>query len=789
MNRGNLRAVFLVAAVATIAQPARAEVTAEQVRTAIAKGVGFLKNQQDKVRGNWPEHAGQPGGLTALCVLALVNAGEDPQEPYLQRALDYLRSIERPTMTYAAALRTMAFCAAEPERDLVLIRQNAAWLESTQNKEGPRRGAWSYSSSRGGGDNSNTQFALLALHEAERAGVEIQENTWRLALDYWIQNQENDGSWTYYKNVPPLPATGSMTCAGVASLVIAAGKLSEGDARIGPDGSVECCGRRSGEAQNVEDRIERGLEWLGQRFSVYSNPGNTSWLLYYLYAVERVGRLTGRRFLGQHDWYREGADMLVSRQDRLSGFWMGTGHIERNPIVSTSFALLFLSKGRRPVVVSQLRHGVQGIGAGRDWNQHRSAIRNLTQRVEQSWKRDLTWQTVDANSATVADLLEAPVVFLSGSRPLELSAKQKTGLRDYVMQGGFLFVEACDGDGCRGEEFDRSFRALMRELFPSSPLRKLPPDHAVWYADRKVDPRNIPPQLWLEGVEACCRTSVVYCPRSLSCYWELSPGNRRLELAEPAAGRIEACLRIGQNVLAYATNRELKEKLDRPRVTVDDNPNDQLTRGTLRVPKLVHDGGANEAPNALANLLRVCRREVQMRASSDRILIEATDPNLFDFPILFMHGRRSFRFSAAERRALAEFLQRGGFVFADAICASPEFAESVRREFQALLAEQRFERIPPDHPLFTTEYRGFDLSSVTLRDPQARRGDDPLEARLTRTTPVLEGLMLNDRLAVILSPYDISCALENQASLECKGYVTADAARIGVNVILFALEQ
>jgi hypothetical protein len=42
---------------------------------------------------------------------------------------------------------------------------------------------------------------------------------------------------------------------------------------------------------------------------------------------------------------------------------------------------------------------------------------------------------------------------------------------------------------------------------------------------------------------------------------------------------------------------------------------------------------------------------------------------------------------------------------------------------------------------------------------------------------------------VVLSPYDISCALEKGASLECKGYVAQDAARIGANVILFGLQQ
>jgi hypothetical protein len=42
---------------------------------------------------------------------------------------------------------------------------------------------------------------------------------------------------------------------------------------------------------------------------------------------------------------------------------------------------------------------------------------------------------------------------------------------------------------------------------------------------------------------------------------------------------------------------------------------------------------------------------------------------------------------------------------------------------------------------------------------------------------------------VILSPYDISCALEKGASLDCKGYIPPDAAKIGANVLLYALQQ
>ena len=54
---------------------------------------------------------------------------------------------------------------------------------------------------------------------------------------------------------------------------------------------------------------------------------------------------------------------------------------------------------------------------------------------------------------------------------------------------------------------------------------------------------------------------------------------------------------------------------------------------------------------------------------------------------------------------------------------------------------------------------------------------------------MLEGLQIDDRYAVVFSPYDISCALESSSAMQCKGYIKEDAARLGTNIILFALQQ
>jgi hypothetical protein len=672
-------------------------------------------------------------------------------------------------MVYSTALQTMVFCAAEPEIDAPLIRRNADWLQSIQQTEGENRGGWAYSGSRGNGDPSNSQFALLGLYEAERVGVRIQPAVWQLALVYWMRIRREDGSWGYLRGEPP---KGSMTCAGISSLIICAGKIHPGDARVIND-KVQCCA-----PQTNLDPIEQSLQWLGKAFSVNRNPGpamlGRHYLYYYLYALERVGRLSGRRFIGRHDWYREGAAMLVAQQDGLRGMWRGEGHAEDNPLIATSFALLFLSKGRRPVVIGKLKYGDEN-----EWDLHRGAVGNVVRRAEQRWRKDLTWQTIDIRAATVEDLLEAPVLFLSGRDSLDLTDPQMETLRKYVEEGGFIFAEAC----CGGKGFDRGFRRLVQ---PLGELRPLPPDHPVWFAEQKVEPLSRP----LFGIDACCRTSIVYCPRDeLSCFWELSQGDRETDYPKVINEEIETCLRIGANVLTYATNRELKNKLDRPQLALTGTPDELPERGVLYVPKLLYSGGGDDVPNALPNMLAFARSRAGLRIGVENRLVSATDPALCEYPLVFIHGRRTFRFSPAERKALATFVARGGVLFGDAICASPEFAAAFRREMAAIFPDQKMQRIPPEHPLFTQNFRGFNLSNVTLRDPQIRSEDDPLKANLTRITPLLDGLEIDDRLGVVFSPYDISCALEKGASLQCKGYIKEDAAKLAMNILLFAMQQ
>ena len=115
--------------------------------------------------------------------------------------------------------------------------------------------------------------------------------------------------------------------------------------------------------------------------------------------------------------------------------------------------------------------------------------------------------------------------------------------------------------------------------------------------------------------------------------------------------------------------------------------------------------------------------------------------------------------------------------------------ESFRNEMTAIFPDRKLERIAPDDPMLTPNYGGFDLKVVSRRDPAAPGQGGGMEAAVRKVPPDLEGIKFQDRWGVIFSPYDLSCALEKRDSLECSGYTREDADRIGLNVVLYSLQQ
>ena len=375
----------LVALLALASPAAAQEVDQSKIDEAISKGAAFLTKKYAK---GFNENAWNSS--LELVMLTLSHAKVDPEDEVFKKGLQQLESTKL-QYTYRVAALAMALQRIDPKKYQEKIAHCAQWLVDTQLPEGE----WGYpdtltspeetpkpievdapkppkepkkEAKAGGtqaavvikrspttrslnlkarGDISNAQFAVLGLKACADAGMEIPKDTWGRALAYFLKTQNQDGGWGYYFNGMKDKSYASMTSAGVCSIAICRAGLGMKDPlKVQP--------------------VQAGLIWLGQNFKADENAFATKshvadperWLYYYLYSIERAGRIAGVEELGRKKWYPIGAQFLLKGQKADGSWWTGlegvqwkaAGDIET---ADTCFAILFLTKATPPLTISE----------------------------------------------------------------------------------------------------------------------------------------------------------------------------------------------------------------------------------------------------------------------------------------------------------------------------------------------------------------------------------------------------------------------------------------------------
>ncbi len=181
-------------------------------------------------------------------------------------------------------------------------------------------------------DNSNTQFAILALWRAQQYDVPTKRSL-NLIVRRYMSSQNADGSWGYHYQYGggggAIQLPNSMICVGLIGLAVGHGLV-----KARPAG------------QPVQDaRIINGLIALSANIGQpVENRGKLSMQnLYFLWSLERVAVLYNLPTIGDKDWYRWGAQVLVRNQQN-EGHWAGGLYIGSTPTIDTCLALLFLKR-------------------------------------------------------------------------------------------------------------------------------------------------------------------------------------------------------------------------------------------------------------------------------------------------------------------------------------------------------------------------------------------------------------------------------------------------------------
>ncbi|MDB5298126.1 MAG: hypothetical protein JWO31_4109, partial [Phycisphaerales bacterium] len=338
-------------------------------------------------------------------------------------------------------------------------------------------------------DNSTSQYGLLGAWSAAEAGVKVPIPYWDLVTNHWRIKQLSTGQWEYESGKG---ATTNMTTAGVASALVAY-EYSEMVANAGSVGK---------EPYNAT--IKKGLAWLEK-----GNNGISAGNGYGYYGVERVGLASGYKFFGANDWYRYYARKLVDIQAKAkTPNWPSSAFYGEVP--ETAYNLLFLSRGRHPILMNKLRFDGDGK-TPTFWANRPQDAAALAKTVSKQIEKPLNWQVVNVASPW-EQWTDGPILTLASHVPVKFSDGDLEKIRSYVEAGGILYTQADGGSPA----FDRFAHQLCKDLFKRE-LTAVPANHPL-YTNESVF--RIQPPVPLKMATNGSRVLMVHSNVDLAKSWQ-----------------------------------------------------------------------------------------------------------------------------------------------------------------------------------------------------------------------------------------------------------------------------
>ncbi|MEC9353462.1 MAG: hypothetical protein VYD81_09110, partial [Planctomycetota bacterium] len=372
----------------------------KRINAAIARGKDNLMGQLPGMTAKPP--GGYPMGRLSLPLAAALKGGASAKDPVIVAAFDRLAKMQ-PSKTYGVSCylfaldalarrqakegvqrRGRTYVGRKPHQAKGDVRkrmgQMVEWLVGAR-AEG--MGYWNYGYCSAPGaqrhDFSNAQFAVLGLQIGIEHGIPVPRKVFeeiakifistqtlieapeKIKISYGLRLEDllssrkttakaqstsftvKPGGWQY--TAVKGGSKASMTAAGASSLLVARNGLGRANFAL---------------RQAVDKALVRSYAWINKNFASFIQAGGGGHGLYTMYSLEKVGDLGEIEKFGDHNWYVEGATILLDKQQGDGG-WAG-GY------VNTSFAIFFLTRATRlkPYSAPKILTNSPGAGGSAD---------------------------------------------------------------------------------------------------------------------------------------------------------------------------------------------------------------------------------------------------------------------------------------------------------------------------------------------------------------------------------------------------------------------------------------
>lgn len=751
--------------------------TDREVENAIQKGIGFVLQhfRDDELMPGVASNEVERQGLNALMVYSLLHCSQFVNDPRISIKSEEMRQrIEKmklhemePTdvpnhpVTYARSLRVCALSVYNRNEDREALGRDVQWLinashaggyqyddvyirpappakpgdKNTPTPSAPPLRPGVHPPGQFYPDNSNSQYGLFGVWTAAESGVSVPQSYWDAVERYWTNGQAPDGTWGYHPGMTQ-GTTYTMTLAGITALSVTRDYLPSG-AGTSPEAHDA-----AGEA------LKKSLQWFTQGDNAIQMRGDWG---YALYGLERAALATGLMYAGGHDLYRELASQVI-REQTPGGSWKGDHG--RGALIDTSFALLFLARGRNPVMMDKLAYDGK-------WNNRSRDLSLLTRYCSYAMERPMNWQTVGLHLEW-QQWLDAPILYIAGSEPIEFTDTDIAKLRSYANAGGLIFTHA----DLNSSKFNAFVEQLAAKLFPEYKLQDVAENDDLYSMVFPVNAKQYP----LKAVGNGSRRLLVHSSKDLAAGWV----SRTTQMRQNAS-------RVAINLLVYASGRgRLMSRTDS--IYVPPSPPEAVYE--FPIARVKYEGNWDPEPYAWERMSNLLGWELSWAARLRNIEPKDLDPRAT--PLAHLTGVEAPALSDDQIRDLQKYVQAGGVLLIDPCGGKAGFQQYVQQKLlPALFPQTRITVLPANHPIRTGAIKDMKEATTELPNPDLR----PYSLQVAKPVDIEILHVSYGKGECLIAPIDLTTGLLGTNSWNVNGYEPAYAAKLVKNIALYTASR
>jgi hypothetical protein len=386
------------------------------------------------------------------------------------------------------------------------------------------------------------------------------------------------------------------------------------------------------------------------------------------------------------------------------------------------------------------------------WDERPRDIANLAKWVGKEDEAYLNWQVVNLN-VPAEELHDAPILYISGSVPLNFSKAEEDKLRAYVEQGGMILGNA----DCGRDAFSKSFVELGHKLFPKYEFRPCAPNDFV-YTEQFRTFRNKPRVMELSNN---VRKLMVLIPDAdPSRAWQTR-----------SSGTNEGAFGLGANIFLYAVD---KKNLMAKGETYVIRPNEKIAASkTLKVARLDLGDNADPEPGGWPRMAGVMHNRHHIDLKVDLVKPE----ELAGYKVADLTGTGKLTLSPATRTAIKQFVEGGGTLIVDAAGGDATFADAAENELGAIFPNAKPQLLAANDVVYSEP--GSKIEKVGWRNFAVDKVAD-------KHNPKLRGIMVGKRVGVFFSREDISAGIVGEPVDGIYGYDPATATDLMASMLQYA---